>query len=50
MGLRPDDAAVGEVFERALAGARAFGDSSYKAKLAVGAARRALRMAAGEQR
>ena len=50
VGLRPDDAAVGEVFERALAGARAFGDSSYKAKLAVGAARRALRMAAGEQR
>jgi xanthine dehydrogenase YagS FAD-binding subunit len=50
VGLRPDDAAVGEVFERALAGARAFGDSSYKAKLVVGAARRALRMAAGEQR
>ena len=30
VGLRPDDAAVGEVFERALAGARAFGDSSTR--------------------
>jgi xanthine dehydrogenase YagS FAD-binding subunit len=50
VGLEPADAAVGEVFERALAGQRAFGDSAYKATLAVGAARRALRMAAKEPR
>ncbi len=50
VGVMPDDAAAaGEVFERALSGAHAFGDSAYKARLAVGAARRALRMA-GEQR
>jgi len=50
VGVMPDDAAaVGEVFERALSGVHAFGDSAYKARLAVGAARRALRMA-GEQR
>ncbi len=50
VGLQPGDAAVRDVFERALADARAFGDSAYKARLAVGAARRALRMAAGESR
>jgi xanthine dehydrogenase YagS FAD-binding subunit len=49
-GLTPDDADVTTVLQEALSGAEAFGDSSYKAKLAVGAARRALQMAAGEPR
>lgn len=50
IGLAPGDAAVRDVFEGALADARGFGDSAYKARLAVGAAHRALRMAAGESR
>jgi xanthine dehydrogenase YagS FAD-binding subunit len=48
VGLAPGDPAVGGVFERALAGQQAFGESGYKARLAVNAARRALRMAAEE--
>jgi xanthine dehydrogenase YagS FAD-binding subunit len=46
-GVRPDDDTVGEALDAALQDARPFGRSAYKIKLARGAARRALRTAAG---
>jgi len=47
VGLRPEAPEVKEVLEQALSEARPAGDSGYKAKIARGAARRALVTAAG---
>jgi xanthine dehydrogenase YagS FAD-binding subunit len=46
-GVRPDDDAVGDALDAALQDTRPFGRSEYKVKLARGAARRAIRTAAG---
>jgi xanthine dehydrogenase YagS FAD-binding subunit len=46
-GLQPDSPGVTEALDAAMAQAQPFGDSAYKARLALGAARRALQTAAG---